>query len=309
MTKVTPLLNPLDARYVTTGFQQLLPLPEHVEPHLGGVIRDALDHPGSLVRAQLAWSLLRRHGVAAEPARALAIAVEYFHTASLIFDDLPSMDDAQERRGYPCPHRVHGESAAILGALALINRGYALLWKVLSRLPRRRRHRAAELVEACLGVDGILDGQAHDLHFAEGPRGLAEVRRVAEGKTVSLIRLTLVLPAIVAGVPAKSLARLDRLAVVWGLAYQAADDFKDFLLSEAEAGKSTGRDLLLGRPNLPAELGREPALENLDALLAEGRELLDALAGGGERWAELENLQQLLENESAKVRERLPIAA
>ncbi|NJM12209.1 MAG: hypothetical protein HC889_10265 [Synechococcaceae cyanobacterium SM1_2_3] len=77
--------------------------------------------------------------------------MEYFHTASLIFDDLPSMDDAEERRGHPCPHKVHGESAAILGALALINRGYALLWKVLSRLPRQRRHRAAELVESCLG--------------------------------------------------------------------------------------------------------------------------------------------------------------
>ncbi|NJM12208.1 MAG: hypothetical protein HC889_10260, partial [Synechococcaceae cyanobacterium SM1_2_3] len=101
---------------------------------------------------------------------------------------------------------------------------------------------------------------------------------MAEGKTVSLIRLTLVLPAIVAGLPAKTVARLDRLAMVWGLAYQAADDFKDFLLSEAETGKSTGRDLLLGRPNLPTELGLDRALDQLEALLAEGRELLDALA-------------------------------
>lgn len=304
---VSPLLSPPDARWVAAGFCQLLPLPETIEPHLGGVIRDTLAHPGSLVRAQLVWSLLRRHGAAAGPARTLAVAVEYFHTASLIFDDLPAMDDARERRGHPCPHLLYGESAAILGALALVNRGYALLWKVLGRLSRRRRHRAAELVEACLGIDGILDGQAHDLHFAKGPHGLEAVRRVAEGKTVSLIRLTLVLPAIVAGVDPQNLARLERLATVWGLAYQAADDFKDFLLSEAEAGKSTGRDLLLGRPNLPAELGCEPALAALDALLAEGRELLGALADEGPPWTELENLQELLESETARVRERLSI--
>ncbi len=300
------LLDALEQRYLLEGFHRLLPAGPGVEPHLRGVLQDALRHPGSLVRAQLAYGILRRREVAAEAARAVAVAIEYFHTSSLLFDDLPSMDDAEERRGHPCPHLVHGEAAATLGALALITRAYALLWQVIGELPPARRRRAADLVAACLGVDGILNGQAHDLYFAGG--GERRVLAVAEGKTVSLIRLTLLLPAIVAGLGAVERRRLDRLATVWGLSYQILDDFKDHLMSAEETGKSTLRDGALGRPNLPHALGTEQALEKLEALLAEGRELLTRLAAG-ERWSQLESLQELLEDERGKVRQRLPLAA
>jgi len=66
------------------------------------------------------------YGLEEAPARDLAVALEYFHTASLIFDDLPCMDDATERRGVSCVHFEFGEAEAILAALALINRAYAL---------------------------------------------------------------------------------------------------------------------------------------------------------------------------------------
>src|SRR6185295_1741077 len=43
-----------------------------------------------------------------------ACAVEMAHTASLILDDLPCMDDAQLRRGKETCHRAHGEANAVL---------------------------------------------------------------------------------------------------------------------------------------------------------------------------------------------------
>src|SRR4029078_5082179 len=54
-------------------------------------------------------------------------AIELVHTASLILDDLPPMDDAKLRRGPPHCHVAHGEATAILAAFALQNRAFEIL--------------------------------------------------------------------------------------------------------------------------------------------------------------------------------------
>ena len=48
-----------------------------------------------------------------------ACAVELVHAASLVLDDLPSMDDASERRGQPATHVRFGEATALLAVLLL----------------------------------------------------------------------------------------------------------------------------------------------------------------------------------------------
>lgn len=300
------LLSPLEERQVQRAFAAMLPLGRDVEPRLRAVVADVLDHPGSLARAQLAYGLGVRRGLARESALKLAVAVEYFHSASLLFDDMPSMDDANERRGRPCPHVVHGEAAAILGALGLITRAYALLWEAIGDGPAARRAAAAALVGECLGVAGILDGQARDVHFRREGASPEAAAEVAAAKTVPLVRLAVVLPALVAGESAETLERLERLAASWGLAYQILDDFKDNLMGSEETGKTTGRDDGLGRPNLPALTGPQHAFARLGHLLADSREIVDTLAAEGEeRWEPLGSLQGFLEAEACDVEGRL----
>ncbi len=299
------LLSPFEERYLGLGFRRLLSTEGRLEPHLAGVVDHALSHPGSLLRAKLAFGLASRQGVAPAAARRLAIALEYFHSASLIFDDMPSMDDARQRRGAPCSHRLFGEAAATLGALGLITRAYALVWQCLAGLDEAARREASELVERCLGVDGILNGQAHDVHFDARRQGGAQVLLVAEGKTVTLVRLTLLLPAIVAGVAADTRQDLDRLATVWGLAYQILDDFKDILMPGVESGKSSHRDALLGRPNLPQQRGMQRALADLKELLLEAGELVSQLREVADL-GPLLGLQNLLLEEMVKIEARLP---
>jgi geranylgeranyl pyrophosphate synthase len=298
------LLDDADRAEVRRGFADLLRAEAASEPHLRGVLRQAVGHPGSLVRAQLAFGILLGHDWSRKSAVAVATAIEYFHTASLIFDDLPCMDDAATRRGHACPHRVHGEAAAVLGALALINRAYELLWSVLAALPVRIGLEGSRIVAVCLGAGGILDGQARDLHFEGITADEAGVTAVAEGKTVPLVRLTLLLPAVMADAAPADVAKLDQLSRRWGLSYQILDDFKDAWTTGAETGKTAGMDRRHRRANLPAAAGVTRALSRLDSLLAEAREIVSRLGAQDRRWSVLERLQCILENEDRKIRSR-----
>lgn len=303
------LLSIEDEQRVEHAFRTMLPLGAHIDARLHGVLNDTLTHPGSLARAQLAYDILKDRVTDQQQALQLATAIEYFHTASLIFDDMPAMDNATERRGRPCPHVAYGEASAVLGALALINQGYALLWNSIGSLDAKSREEAARLVSACLGVHGILNGQARDLHFADSQRTMNDVLRVAEGKTVTLIRLTLLLPAIVAGCSPVTLNLLEELSTAWGLAYQIMDDLKDCLLSTEETGKSTSRDEGLGRPNFAIVAGLLEAMNRLSSLLATGRDALGHLPDDGAGWTSLCKLQLVLEAEAALLRGRITQAA
>src|SRR5215472_15014784 len=134
-----------------------------------------------MVRAELAFRVACAFAMSEDRAENLAIAVEYFHTASLLFDDLPSMDDATLRRGMPCAHHVYGEGAAILAALALINRAYSLVWKSLSGLQPEVQAAALTYLERHLGIAGLLNGQSEDLHYSSLARPASDPQSIAMG--------------------------------------------------------------------------------------------------------------------------------
>ncbi len=253
------------------AFAQELPVPAGTERHLEGALAETLGRTGNFIRAQLAYGIAQSYGSAHEPALQLAIALEYFHTASLLFDDLPSMDDATHRRGALCVHPLYGEGPAILAALALINRGYALLWKTAACSTGDRQAEALGFAEHYLGLGGLLNGQSHDLHYAQLAHAERSPQQVAMGKTVALIRLSLGLPAILGGASRREVQLLNRLAVAWGLAYQAVDDLKDLLHDAEQAGKTTARDSMLDRPNAALFFGAEATVQRLAQLVHLGR--------------------------------------
>src|ERR687890_396952 len=79
------------------------------------------------VRAVLTLLCAELCGGSRAHALTAAAAVELVHAASLILDDLPSMDDAPLRRGRPSNHREFGEAIAILAAFALLNLAFATI--------------------------------------------------------------------------------------------------------------------------------------------------------------------------------------
>jgi geranylgeranyl diphosphate synthase, type II len=259
------------------AFQQAMTLPAGLEPRLEATLRHLLRHAGSMVRPRIVYQVAKAYGMDGRAAMNLGIALEYFHTASLVFDDLPAMDNATSRRGAPCVHVAFGESSAMLAALALINRAYALTWRVMADSPLEAQADAMRYLEERLGVEGLLNGQSLDLNYSQLPHDRETTERVACGKTVSLIRLTLVMPAMLGCAKRRELQLFERLSTFWGLAYQMVDDLKDVMQESGESGKTAARDLHLDRPNIALAIGVPDALSRLVRLIESGDRTLDKL--------------------------------
>ena len=298
-------MNEYQKERLKNAFRDYLPLRPDLEPHLKAALDHVLDNPGSLVRPEIVFEVALGYRMEETTATDLAIALEYFHTASLIFDDLPSMDNAIERRGSSCVHIEFGDAGAMLTALALINRAYLLLWRAVSKSSPDRQAQALTYVEARLGVDGLLDGQSMDLNYASLPYGRETAEKIAIGKTVALIRLTLVLPALLGGASAVELRLLERLAFFWGLSYQIADDLKDVLQNSSKSGKTGSRDMLLGRPNTALVLGVGATAERLLRLIELGDKMLARLIVLKPGVSFLETLRVQLGEEAVRITQSL----
>ncbi|MGC4074571.1 MAG: polyprenyl synthetase family protein [Nibricoccus sp.] len=262
-----------------------------LEPHLAAALTEATAHPGRLLRPRLVHRAALTHGLSDAGALQLACAIEYYHLASLLLDDLPCMDNADTRRGRPCIHRIHGESTAILSALALINRAYALVGFALSHSPAGLRLRAHACLDAALGTAGIIGGQARDLRFSESDRSAREVSIIAAGKTGALLSLAVYFPALLADPSDAELHHLKALCLYWGLAYQASDDLHDVLAGTATTDKTTGRDRMLTRPNLALALGVPAARRRIQRLAGQATSTLHRLSAINPRWEYLAGFQ------------------
>lgn len=126
-------------------------------------------------------------------------------------------------------------------------------------------------------------------------------RERLSGKTVSLIRLTLVLPALLGAASEQELQLLERIALFWGLSYQIVDDFKDILQDSSVSGKTASRDLTLGRPNLALTLGVDRAAGRLQRLIGLGDHTLARLVVLRPAVAFLSDLRAELSEEAAQL--------
>jgi geranylgeranyl diphosphate synthase type II len=212
-------------------------------PRIGAAIEDSLFAPAKRLRpilTLLVADVLRGDAEAVLPA---ACAVEMIHTASLILDDLPSMDDARTRRGRPTCHVAHGESTAILAAFALMNRAFGVLGEGWPGGPdgALRAQIARDLAQA-VGLDGMIAGQESDLAMAGRALDFATLEFIHSRKTGSLFTAAAALGAGATRAPAAERSAVVAYAKNLGLAFQIVDDVIDAAGDAAEAGKDVGQD-------------------------------------------------------------------
>jgi len=281
------------------AFRQSLPESFKDDSTASEALRYCLRHPGSLMRAQLAYQTSVTVGLTEDDALSLATGIEYLHTASLLFDDLPCMDDALERRGFPAVHAIYGKDSAMLAALGLVNRGYSLIWSAMQSQSESARREAGTYLDQCLGMTGIVGGQSNDLNIPPNADS-RKIIRVAYGKTVTLVKLTLAFPAIQGGLAdAKDVRELERLSIYWGLAYQVSDDLKDVCSLAQDTGKSVRQDELKGRPNIAVCDGIPRAVNRMLHYVSRGDRVLERLVARREAWRFLSSMRTRFDHELA----------
>ncbi len=208
---------------------EFLPLaPPQIETQFNEAVRYALFSGGKRLRPVLTLLGAELFGAKAETILPAAVAGEFIHTSSLIFDDLPCMDNAPERRGKTSLHEKFGEGLAVLVAIGFLNASYGLVFVNHSGLPERAMQAHAELVE-CIGASGMIGGQSVDLALAKGAGDGSnfDFESVRNLKTSALMRLSLRVGAILAGASHLDLVTLSRFAELLGDAYQLSDDLID----------------------------------------------------------------------------------
>jgi geranylgeranyl diphosphate synthase type II len=255
-------------------------------PRVQAAIEDSLMAPGKRLRPILALmvaELLRGDPATVLPA---AGAIEMVHTASLILDDLPCMDNAATRRGRPTCHVAHGEATAILAAFALQNRAFEILGEGWPGGPDApvRSGLTRDLARA-IGLDGMIAGQATDLETTDLLIDFPTLEFIHSRKTGALFTASAELGAAAAAASAAERAAVSAYAKNLGLAFQVVDDLIDATGGMQEAGKDVGKDAK--KKTFVSFSGVDGALELARELVAAS---VDALRGFGAKAEPLRDL-------------------
>jgi len=203
-----------------------------------------------------------------ESAFAPALALECFHTYSLIHDDLPAMDDSPLRRGYPTLHTSYDEATAILVGDALNTHAFLLLAQAAFR--EDIRVKLVEILAYNGGTGGMVLGQAIDLYFENTPLTIEQVKELHINKTAKLIAASLQMGAVIAGLEKPVQKVLYDFGIRLGLLFQIQDDIIDETQSSEEAGKITGNDS--DKNSFINLLGLEESIAQAESLVKELRD-------------------------------------
>ncbi len=191
-----------------------------------------------------------------------ALALEMFHTYSLIHDDLPAMDNADLRRGHPTLHKRFDEVTAILAGDALNTDAFLLIAK--APLREDVKVKLITLLAENGGSQGMVLGQAIDCWFENKPLTLDEVKVLHTNKTAKLIAASLQMGAVIVGLDSGVQKALYDFGIDLGLLFQIQDDIIDETQSEEQAGKTTGNDS--DKNSFVNLLGLKAAVSEADAL-------------------------------------------
>ena len=252
---------------------------------LHAAIRHSLLAPGKRARGVLLM-LAAGHGRADVPqAFAPACAIEMVHAASLVFDDLPAMDDATLRRGRAACHCAFGEATAILTGIALLNEAFAAVAGE-ARLDAEARADMTAMLSAAIGLDGLVAGQYLDLKAA-APMSADQIAAVHARKTGALFAAAAQMGGRVAGRSAQDIEALRQFGMEIGVAFQTYDDLIDALSSHESAHKNVGADG--EKPTLVRLLGVEAAQREAGAGMARAVARVGALGPDGALLAQFAN--------------------
>ena len=175
---------------------------------------------------------------------ALAAAVEFIHTATLLHDDV--VDESDLRRGLASANAVWGNKASVLVGDYLFSRSFQLMVKDGSL-------RVLDILSGASAV--IAEGEVMQLITTnDTDTGETAYLDVIKAKTAQLFAAACHIGAIVAERPKVEEDALETFGMNLGIAFQLIDDVLDYSAKQATLGKTVGDDFREGKISLPVIL-------------------------------------------------------
>jgi len=186
---------------------------------------------GKFLRSLIALNIGKDLGVNEEKLLDLCVAIEFFHSGTLIHDDLPAIDDANFRRGKITNHKVFGENMAILAGDGLFFKSFIIISKEYPEL----------LADFSKVAYDVLIGEAMDVELEEKQVYTEkDIYEMYRKKTGALFGFSFMSPAKLLG---KGFwEEFKEIGENFGIAFQIYDDIKDVKGKFEKVGKDLGKD-------------------------------------------------------------------
>ncbi len=181
-----------------------------------------------------------------------SLAIEFIHTASLLIDDLPCMDNDTMRRGKPCLHITMGEMVTQLTSITLVTGAFRTMCKALAKLAETDymdKNQCNEigmilcdLISHNVGALGAAGGQFLDVAIAKGDyfelddfgthaKNIVHKEMVTDiihKKTSSFFEIAFVTGWLIGKGSINKLTVIKDLSKLFGFTFQVSDDFEDY---------------------------------------------------------------------------------
>lgn len=237
----------------------------------------SLEGDGKRLRPIIAWAMgINEYGLKLEAISPLLRSLEYMHTASLIYDDLPSQDNASTRRGRTTLHQRYNTATAELTALFMTQRAMA----EQASLTQFNEKTVMSLMRYSAGItEKMCQGQGMDLGSRGKPLTKTQLDMMAYYKTGMAFEASLVMPAMLAQVGAEEISGLKAFAYHVGIAFQIKDDLLDVEGDPEKTGKTVGLDEKNRNATYVSIMGLEAAKKELWEQYCCAAEVLKTLSG------------------------------
>ena len=250
---------------------------------------------GKRLRPMLMQETYRLFGGSDRDIEPFMAAMEMMHSASLVHDDLPAMDNDEYRRGRKTTWVEYGEAMAILAGDGLLNYAFETALKAFE-LPdgdADKKAKALSILAKKAGIYGMIGGQTADIEAENLGDKVTEEHLlfIHEHKTAALIQASMMIGSVLAGADEEQIALVEKAAYEIGVAFQIQDDILDVTSNLETLGKPVGSDEKNNKTTYVILKGIEEASKEQRELSNHAIELLESL---GEKGFQNEFLMELI---------------
>lgn len=212
----------------------------HKTPFLNEVLKMIGARKGKMMRPMLTLLSAKLFGEVGDSAIYAAAAFEFFHTASLVHDDV--VDESDRRRGQSSVNSAYGNKVAVLI-------GDYVLTNSLLNAAATGNLRFVEMVSVT--AQKLVDGELLQLNSVHNTEISEDVYlNIIDNKTAALFASCCESGAVASGASDDDVANMCTFGTIIGRCFQIRDDMFDYEHDDS-IGKPTGNDMKEGKLTLP----------------------------------------------------------